>query len=110
MRVLQPRRRLDLTEETIAAECGREVRVQNLDGDVAIVLDVSREVHCRHAPHSELALDAVAACQCGVELIREVHGLSGVGECPNIGLCAEIGYRVTLSSLTAIPKCCVILV
>ena len=65
VRVLQLRGGLDLGEESLAAERGAEVGVQHLDGDVAIVLEVVREVDRRHPAGAEFALDAVAADQGG---------------------------------------------
>src|SRR5688572_17557012 len=59
VRVLKLRRRLDLAEETFATERGCELGMQDLDGNVPIVFDIAREIHCRHAAASELPLDAV---------------------------------------------------
>ena len=47
-------------QEPLAAERGAEVGVQHLDGDVAVVPEVVREIHGRHAARAELALDAIA--------------------------------------------------
>ena len=47
-------------QEPLAAERRAEVGVQDLDGDVAVVLEVVREIDGRHAAGAELALDAVA--------------------------------------------------
>ena len=44
-----------------------EIRMQHLDGDVAIVLEIVREVDRRHAARAELALDAVAVGECRCE-------------------------------------------
>jgi hypothetical protein len=60
VRMLQSRGGADLGEEALAAECGAEVGVQHLDGDIALVLEVVREVHGGHAASAEFALDAVA--------------------------------------------------
>ena len=57
VRMLQLRRRLDLGEEPLGAERGAEVRMQDLDRDVAVVLEVVREIDGRHAAGAELALD-----------------------------------------------------
>ncbi len=61
VRMLQIGRRLDLGEEPLAAEHGRELRPQHLERDFAVVAHVVREVHGRHAARAELALDPVAA-------------------------------------------------
>ncbi len=58
--MLQPCCRTNLAQEAISAECGTEVRMQHLDRDIAIVLEVVREIYRRHAARAELALDAVA--------------------------------------------------
>ena len=58
---------LDLAEEALAAERRGEVLVEDLDGDVAVVLEVVGEVDGRHAAGAELALDAVAIVEGGCE-------------------------------------------
>ena len=57
--MLQLRRRLDLAEEALAAESCRELGMEDLDGNVKIVLDVAREVYSSHAAAPELPLDEV---------------------------------------------------
>jgi len=42
---------------------GGELRVQHLDGDVALVLDVVAEIHRGHTAATELPLDEVAVLQ-----------------------------------------------
>ena len=49
---------LDLAQEPLGAERGGELRAQHLDRDVAVVLEVVREVDGGHAAAPELALDA----------------------------------------------------
>jgi hypothetical protein len=51
------------SEEAFGTERGGEIGVQDLDGDVAIVLDVVREIDRGHAARAEFALDAVAVGQ-----------------------------------------------
>ena len=65
--MLQPRRGLDLGEESLGAECRAEVLVEKLDGDVAIVSLVAREEDGRHPALADLALDVVAARERGGE-------------------------------------------
>ena len=55
VRMLQRRRRLDLDDEPLGAEHGGELRLENFDRDFAIVLEVVREVHRRHAAGAELS-------------------------------------------------------
>ena len=59
MRMLQLRRRLDLAEKALAAKCRAEIRVQHLDGDIAVVLEIVREVDSGHAASADVTLDAV---------------------------------------------------
>ena len=58
--MLQRRRRLDLDHEPLGAEHRGEFRLEHLDRDLAIVLEVVREIDRGHAARAELALDAVA--------------------------------------------------
>ena len=51
---------LDLGEEAVAADDGAELGMQDLDRDLAAVLQVLGEVDGGHAALAELALDAVA--------------------------------------------------
>ena len=55
---------LDLGQEPRGADDCGEFRAQDLDGDLAVVLEVVREVHGGHAASAELALDPVAVGQC----------------------------------------------
>ncbi len=73
VRVLELSRGLDLGEESLGAERRREVRMQHLDRDVAIVLEVVREVDRGHPSRAELALDEVAIRQ-GPGEARNVAG------------------------------------
>jgi hypothetical protein len=79
--MLEPRRRPDLREKTLAAECGAEVGVEDLDGDVAVVALVVREEDRRHAAGAELALDAVATgerlAESSEDVVRHVAGIRG---------------------------------
>ena len=59
---------LDLAQEAVAAERLGEVGAQHLERDVAVVLEVVREVDRGHAAGAELALDAVAALEGGEQL------------------------------------------
>jgi hypothetical protein len=61
--VLQLRRQLDLAQESIGAEGGREVGAQHLDRHLPVVLEVLREIHRPHAAASQLPLQAVAVAK-----------------------------------------------
>ena len=100
--MLQLRSRFDLAEETFTAKRGCELGMQDLDGDIAIVFDVVREVHCRHAARPELALDAVVARQCCVQPIRKVQRISGLVGSPKIDVCEEIAtaYSIVTDGFT----------
>ena len=58
--MLQIRRGLDLGEEPLGADHRGELRPQHLDRDLAVVLEVLRQIHRRHAARAQLPLDAVA--------------------------------------------------
>src|SRR5262249_58320475 len=51
----------------LGAEHGGELWPQDLDRHLAVVLEVRREVDGGHAARAELALDAIAAGECGGE-------------------------------------------
>ena len=58
--MLQRRDGLDLAQEPLGADHGGELGLEDLDGDLAVVLEVLGEVDRGHAARAELALDAVA--------------------------------------------------
>ena len=58
--MLQARCRANLGEEPFAPERRTEIRMQHFDGNIAVVLDVVREVHRGHAASTEFAVKAVA--------------------------------------------------
>ena len=60
MRMVKPRGDLDLAEEAFGTEARRKLGVQNLQGDLAIVLEILRQKHGGHAAPSHLALYAVS--------------------------------------------------
>lgn len=60
---------LDLTQESVDAEYGAEVRSQDFDCDAAPVLYVAREVYRRHSAFTDKALDGVAIRECFCELL-----------------------------------------
>ena len=51
---------LDFAEEPLGADDGGQLGPQDLDGDLAVVLEVLRQVDGGHAARAELALEAVA--------------------------------------------------
>ncbi len=71
---------LDLGQEAIAADDGAELGVEDLDRDLAAVLQVLGEVDGGHAALAELALEAVAVRQCYLEPIEQLgHVASSLG-------------------------------
>ena len=56
----------------VGAEDGGELRPEDLDGDLAVVLQVVREIDSGHATRAELALDAVAVGKDGAEAAERV--------------------------------------
>jgi hypothetical protein len=67
VRVLEVRRRLDLGQEPVGADDGRELRLEHLEGDPALVADVVGQVHRGHAALTDLALDQVSAFESRVQ-------------------------------------------
>jgi hypothetical protein len=59
----QVRGELDLLDETLGADHRRELRVQDLERDLAVMPDVFGEVDGGHPARTELALDAVLVRQ-----------------------------------------------
>ena len=58
---------LDLGEEAVAADDGTELGVEDLDGDLAVVLQVLGEVDGGHAALAELTVETVTVGQGGGE-------------------------------------------
>ncbi len=54
---------LDLREEALGAQHRGELRVEHLDGHLAVVPDVLGEIHRGHAARAQLPLDPVAVGQ-----------------------------------------------
>jgi hypothetical protein len=61
--MLEPRSRANLGEETLAAECGAKVRMKHFHGDVAVVLEIVRDVDGRHAALAQLAVYSISIGQ-----------------------------------------------
>ena len=59
--VLEVGRDLDFSEEPLDAEHGTEFRVQDLEGDFAVMANVARKVDRGHAAPADLAFDGVSA-------------------------------------------------
>ena len=65
---------LDLAEEPVGADRGREVGPEDLEGDLAVVAEVLGQEHDGHAALAELALELVAPGETAFELLLQfVH-------------------------------------
>jgi len=63
MRMLESGGELDLAQESVGAQARRELRVERLERDGTVVPEIVSQEDSRHAPATELALDAVAVSQ-----------------------------------------------
>jgi hypothetical protein len=70
---------LDLDQEPLAAERIGEIGLEHLERHLAAVLHVLGKVHGGHAAPTQLALDPIAARQCGTYLLKfQGHSMLGV--------------------------------
>ncbi len=68
---------LDLGQEPFGAEHGGQLGAKDLHRDLAVVLEILREVHRGHAALAQLALNAVAVTKGGGEAVGlETHRLA----------------------------------
>ena len=72
----EPRRDLDLPKKPIGAERRGDLGFENLDGYLAVVLEVLCEVDRRHPPAPEFTLDAVAVGHADPEALKLGNHLS----------------------------------
>jgi len=63
----QGRGGLDLLHEPLGAEHGGEFGLEDLDCDLAVVLDVGRQLHRGHAPRPMFALEAITVGEGGAQ-------------------------------------------
>src|SRR4051794_4176190 len=83
--MVEPGGDLDLGEEPLDTEHGAELGAQDLERDLAVVLEVGGEEDGRHAAGAELAFDAVALLERGGEATEVAHpGLGGTAGCLGI--------------------------
>ncbi len=64
---------LDLLYETIGPKYRGEFGAEYLHGDLAVVFDVVRQVHRRHAAGAEFVLDGVAVGEGGLQAGKGVR-------------------------------------
>ena len=72
--------RLLRTQEALGAEYGTDVRLQELERDLAVVADVMGEIDGRHPADAERPFYGISAGERRVELQLGVVGHSGVTE------------------------------
>ena len=73
----EPRRHLDLTQEPLGADRGRDLWPEHLERDLAAVAEVLGQEHGCHSASAQLALDGVATGEAGVEAMLEGGGSHG---------------------------------
>jgi len=89
--MLQPGGEFDLSQEAFGPERGRELGVEDLERDRAVVLQVLGEEDRGHPPAPELALEGVASPQPCLQLRAEIgHVGDGQG---NVESCFNIRVR-----------------
>jgi hypothetical protein len=61
--MLKLRRRLDLSQEPLGTKRSGEIRMEDLDRYVAIMLEIVCEIHRGHAADPDLARDSVSTLE-----------------------------------------------
>jgi hypothetical protein len=51
---------LDLLQEALRSQRRRQVVAEDLDGDLAVVLEIARQIHGGHAAAADFSVDGVA--------------------------------------------------
>jgi len=77
VRVLQPRGEPDFPKEALPPQRRGQIRVEDLEGDKTVVLQVTGEIDRRHPAAAELALDRVAAGEGGLQ-VAELVGQAAI--------------------------------
>ncbi|MCX5763709.1 MAG: hypothetical protein NTU67_03655 [Gemmatimonadetes bacterium] len=70
MRVLERGRCFNLLHESLGAEHRGEFGLEQLQGDLAVMLHIVAQIDGRHPAFAKLALDAVAAGERAVQAIN----------------------------------------
>jgi hypothetical protein len=76
---MERRRRLDLGQEALGSDDGRQLGLEHLERDLTLVLHVVGQEHRGHAALTEFTLDAVAALEGRVQTgdgVRHQFGTS----------------------------------
>jgi hypothetical protein len=74
VRVLQPGGRPDLAQEPLGAEAAGERGEEDLEGDGAVVSEVTRQIDDGHAAAPELALEHIPIPQRVLEVVARLGG------------------------------------
>src|SRR6185437_7219059 len=74
VRMTEPRREADLAEEAFRAERLADIGAQDLDGDLAVMPEIVREINRGHAARAELALEAVPVGERHSQLLHQGGG------------------------------------
>ena len=75
VRMLKAGGDLDLAQEPLGTERGREVRTEDLDGDLSVMLQIFSEIDSRHSPAADLPLYRVSVSQSSLQTVQQVgHG------------------------------------
>ena len=76
----EARRDADLAREPVDSDNRREVRMEDLDSDIAVVFEIAGQEDHGHAAHGKLTLDLVAAGNGGSQASGEVrHFVVSIG-------------------------------
>ena len=96
--MLQVGRGLDLGQEPLGADHGGELGAEHLERDLAVVAEVLGQVDGGHAAGAELALEAVAVGEGGLEAAEQFgHGGFVVGDAGRcVGAGVWLGRRMLL--------------
>ena len=70
--MLEPSGKLDLALETLGTQGGRQLWVENLEGNGTVVPEIVSEEHGGHSTATELTLQSIAVGQPVSELLAEV--------------------------------------
>ena len=72
--MLEIGRHLDFGQEALDAKYGTEFGLEDLECDLAVVLEVTREIDRGHPAFADEAIDDVSPGKGGIELLSDVHG------------------------------------
>jgi len=101
----QLRGELVLAQKALGAECLREIGLEHFDRDIAIVLDVVREIHGGHAAGAEFAFNAIAVGQRRRESnLRRTYFANPVTGATQMLLCGSCNVKYNRPACSAILR------